>query len=423
MKAGRRGKGKGEQSMFPVSGFVSLRNPIFAWKRVSLVADLDRPVHVASVPSPRRTKWLLNGAVILTVLVLGIYFFRGAEPVYQGRNLSEWLRDLKVVESEVVNLIDRHEYEFVALNLPNNPDHNRAVEAIQKLGTSSIPYLQEKLRNKSAELDELQWNYLFAAYVLGPKAEGLTADILAADECVSLKASILRRVGPAATPHIVRLLHSNRGGDLSLTLSLIPQMGDLAPLFIPEVINFIKACPDKEGWDYRNALSVLAGITDEPRKTQAVLLPLFVTGDSWAQESIARGMWRWNTNGKAFGPELLKVVRRPNTSREIPEFVLQTKTTVAIALVRVDPQMGTNCVPILNKALTNEESDSEMLVHTLRALEVLGAYSVPALPGIKATLTHKDMSVRVEATNAFSIVSNARNQSSPLKSKRLKEKQ
>lgn len=365
---------------------------------------------------------MLNGAVILTALVIGIYFFRGAEPVYQGRNLSEWLRDLKVKESDVVNLIDRHECEFVALKLPNNPDHNRAVEAIQKLGTSSIPYLQEKLRNKSAELDELQWNYLFAAYVLGPKAEGLTADILASDECVSLKASILRRIGPAATPHIVQLLQSNREDDLRLALSFIPQMGDLAPLFIPEVINFIKACPDKEGWDYRNALGVLATITDEPRKTQAVLLPLFVTGDSLVQESIARGMWRWNTNGKAFGPELLKVVNRPDISREIPEFALLTKTTVALALVRVDPQMGTNCVPILNKALTNKESDSEMLVHTLRALEVLGAYSVPALPMIKATLAHEDMSVRTEATNAFRIISNAKNQSVSLKRKGLQVK-
>jgi len=398
----------------------------------------------------RRRKVILVCAAILIALLLSYYFHRDAEPVYQGRKLSAWLRDLKVKESDVVNLIDRHDCEFVALYLPNNPDHNRAVEAIQKLGTSSLPYLHKKLRDKSGELsfrnrvalafgkcfpqwahylpyepeDDLAWNYLFAAYVLGPQAAKLAPDVLAADECVSLKASILRRVGPAAMPHISRLLHSNHEEERTFALSLIASMGSMAPSTIPQVMTFIDECKDKEGQEYYQAAGVLAQITDDPRKTQDVLLRLFLTGDGVVQERIARGMWGWNTNGKAFGPALLKIASQPKVSPELLEgFVLQTKNTAAIALVRVDPQLGTNVVPVFKQAFTSgADGDVEMLVHTLKALEVLGAYAAIVLPEIKAAQTNEEYEVRVAATNAFRIVSAAKTQAAPVKRKVTKGK-
>jgi peptidoglycan/xylan/chitin deacetylase (PgdA/CDA1 family) len=153
------------------------------------------------------------GGALLTVVLLGVLFPR--EPVYQGRRLSVWLRE---VPSFSTGFSD-----------PNQP----AKRALQHVGTNAIPFLMERLQSRDPQwkVDGVRWlesryDVNFTAALAEVKREQAVNGFFA-----------LGRIAEPAIPELSALVTGADKGDALYALAALQAIG--GPQTMPVVFSVL----------------------------------------------------------------------------------------------------------------------------------------------------------------------------------------
>jgi hypothetical protein len=144
-----------------------------------------------------------------------------AEPVYEGRNLSEWFADLNAhlqVEEDRPATGERQDPGTnSSLRIPRlTPGEKAAQEAIRSLGTNSLPFLVHHVASQSitpVANDPVRLQLVFR--LLGTNAVPAIPALLAAMKTSQLSENVpryLAQIGPPAVPAIIRTLGSANPG-------------------------------------------------------------------------------------------------------------------------------------------------------------------------------------------------------------------
>lgn len=334
---------------------------------------------------------MLVSCAVIIICALLYHFTRPPDPVYEGRKLSDWLKDLEpqTAGSGFIRFVELYRED------DEGHEHNEAVNAVQKIGTRALPYLRLKIAKQSnflwdnlpdflakrlvsLEDSTVRWQKerselhqcLFACYILGPSAGELTPDIFesAMDGGPTVIWSVLTRVGSNAVPHLIPMLSITNEGRHGMALDFLEGIGPSASAAIPEVIRMLDTLNQD---DLSSAAFTLARITDNPQKTIEPLLKLLSGTNSQIHGSIAEAMFDWDSAGKNAGPALLRLAQDTNSIARI---------SATIALGKVAPDLATNVLHELKQiALTNTW-------HAYRARETLVSMGPLAKPVVDEML-------------------------------------
>lgn len=151
-------------------------------------------------------------AILLGTVVMGLvdWVFRHPEPVYQGRKLSSWLRDVPrgrvlFFTPGMVRSGGESQIMWIEQFDPGRSQafHEQAKEAVQKIGTNAWPRLLRELRTRDSPLKESALRWLTNLKVFKPRW-------MSGRERRERAASALNCFGsPAAIPALIQILEDD----------------------------------------------------------------------------------------------------------------------------------------------------------------------------------------------------------------------
>src|SRR2546426_4374026 len=166
-------------------------------------------------------------AVLLAVsaAVAGFFAARAREPVYEGKRLSEWLRDLDD-------------------NILAADSRNRAVDAVRQIGSNCVPTLVELLHSSDS------WPKRKLMELVGNQSR-IRFHFTTAQERRSRAIRGIEVLGPAAIPMLIDLL--NDKATMSTAMICLSRVGS-------EVVWPLTCTVTNEGPQVRSAAIVTLGL-------------------------------------------------------------------------------------------------------------------------------------------------------------------
>jgi HEAT repeat protein len=341
-------------------------------------------------------------ATLLLVLVEAALCFRSRlppEPVYQGKGLSSWMRDLN--------------------NLQYGPAPTNVVLAVQQMGTDAVPFLVEQLKSKDSTLVtcckrllvgqrhgiavDLQFDYevrqqtLTCLSILGPAAKAAIPDVVShlgdPDDSWSA-ANALYHIGADAIPALQSAATNQDPEVRSYAVETLSRLH--CTNIIPTLLTRLRSpYPGHRA----EAAQLLANFPDHagviaPALTEALDDP---SPDVryWAIRSLAP----MGTPAKVAVPKLLKLITRTS------EINLQD---VAYTLKQLDSDRAL-------AALTNNlaSPDVDRRQKSVQALQMFGPGSATAVSALLKCFQDPDRDVRLIAAWPFTQFGEAAKSATP----------
>jgi hypothetical protein len=289
-----------------------------------------------------RRRWIIVVSVACALVAGGMIWFstREREPRYNGRTLSEWLKEMWPVPSN----------GYAA----RNPDQIRArqieaEEAVKHIGTNAMPCLVRWIRYEPRLPKLFSW---LPTEVRPFERSGGESRIVYAYEAFAFLGS---EAGPAV-PELMRAM-----GDKNLS---------------PRV-----------AWQIESALSFIGEPALEPA------LAFLADTNQPNRSYVAGAIWRMRRPGPApatAGPVLVGCLGDPDDR-------VATRAAAALAYLRVDPAVT---VPALTNALRDPRP--AMRSAAAQALHDSGSSAGLAVPALIQALKDPATMVRIKATEALS---------------------
>ncbi|MCL5099004.1 MAG: HEAT repeat domain-containing protein [Candidatus Omnitrophica bacterium] len=264
----------------------------------------------------KRRRLIITGAVLALVLVLAellAHFLGPGEPVYQGKQLSDWLQDLCHGQSAQLR--------------------DQAKNAIRQIGTNAIPTLLDMVRARDSrlKLKFMQWTSrqsmvrfrfqpamvlhteaVTAFSVLGPAAipaiEPL-AEILGHSETAFTAANALAQLGSNSVPILVQALTNDdwrvRYAAATAFTSEVPDEQTVVPALVASL---------KDGNPNVRIMAArsLANIGQDPDRVVPALMANLDDPIPDVRASTARALGRFGSLGAPAVPILSKMSRDAN---------------------------------------------------------------------------------------------------------------
>ena len=329
---------------------------------------------------------------VLFVLLAGVilaftfYALRPREPVYQGRRLSAWLRDMGLYPAKY-----RHDAE----------------EAVRQIGTNSLPTLLKLLAAKDSFLKKLtlaslakmhplirvDWpsaqdlhvRAMLAFHVLGPEAKAAIpalTDLLKHPETAPSAARALMSIGPDAVLPLVRAL-TNENRIVRRTAAF--GLGQIRSAETAVTLALVKSLKDADA-RVRHAAAESLRRTNEPDLVIPALLETLNDADSDVRREAMLSLAIFGSQAKEAVPALSQALYDTNSS---------VRLDAALALRQIDPQV----VTVLAAKL--EDTNSVVRSLTAEALRHFGQQASAAVPALLKALDDPDNDVRSKALVAL----------------------
>jgi hypothetical protein len=360
---------------------------------------------------------------------------RPKPPVFQGKDLYTWAKELRIAQQNY-----------------SDPDRWKKVEAasaaIRAIGTNALPFVMADINAHYTEMDRLiawlapkapflklkpvnladRWERgLRALEALGPLARPCLPELVSlASKSSGYIESALVAVGPGSLSSFTNLLATStfpRTGNLIGALANAVHADRIKPeqaaVALPYIIQVFRS-NDSHGRGY--AASALGAIHQEPQICVPLLIDGLADSTPTVRESCADSLGRFGEAGSAYAGKLADMFQQTDagTRRAICGALARFHSAAAIAvpvLVRGlrDPDQNVRIwaatglgqlaslpeqtVPALVEAAQDEAS--LVRVMALQSLGQLGAQATNALPVLQRACLDSDASVRNAATNAL----------------------
>ncbi|HWX22407.1 MAG TPA: HEAT repeat domain-containing protein [Candidatus Binatia bacterium] len=323
-------------------------------------------------------------AVLLVGLlgVLGWQVFRSREPVYEGKRLSAWLKDLD----------DQHP----------GPVNDHAIEAIRYIGRDAVPQIISSLRTRDSSLKQklLKWasehhlvksvytpvsenhhRAVLACNALGPDAKPAIPALVALlnDGYASgYVGAALGRIGPEA---IVPLIGSLTNSNVSVRVEVAHSLANFRrsdPIVVPTLIQCLN---DKSSFVRSLAANSLGRIGQEPTVAIPALVLLLNDGDPQVRWNACLAIAEFKQQAQSARTPLFASLGDPDPS---------VRGTAAIALARIEPENASSVekvMPYLIEDLegfqgSNVKFPLNFRYPAIQALGECGKQSQPAVPAL-----------------------------------------
>jgi hypothetical protein len=252
-------------------------------------------------------------AVVLVVLALLLNRSPVADPVYEGRTLSHWL--------------------VVLADSSDQPDRDRAVSAVQNIGTNGFPELLQMLRTPESpwksRLLAWRWYHFFALIHFWEPAD--------ARKRAEVGFIVLGTNAALAAPDLAKILDENSSRDsVECTAMILGNIGPGAKAAVPALVRAAKEPSQQEHYE---AIRALGKIHSEA----GVVVP-FLTGlvSSHSHDRIYAVIALGKFGGEAVSavPDLVAMLSDPTVETTSPRgtgFVTD-REQVEQALQQIDPE-------------------------------------------------------------------------------------
>jgi HEAT repeat protein len=291
-----------------------------------------------------RKKWRASLVVALALAAIGALFCasRSNEPSYQGRSLSQWLRDIE--------------------NAREDPEAEPAKNAVRQIGTNAIPYLLGKMRTEDSKLKTRFITLLAKAHIFSVR--------IANSNRQHLRALLgFEALGPQASSAIP---------DLKALLNNTELVGSVGWALVSISPNGVEAAAS--GLQSTNAII--------RRETAGVLgipgIVRFTTNATPARMAVLRAQ------AEIAVPPLIRAL---NDSDELT----RARAGTSLGLLGQKPEI---VVPALIKNL-QETNGWRVPASAAKGLSRFGTNAVAALPALKAIAQHTDSRVREAVATAI----------------------
>jgi len=269
--------------------------------------------------------------VVLLVVIAAVAAFcalRPREPVYEGKRLSEWLRDLDD-------------------NTLAADSRNRAVGAVLQIGSNCVPTLVELLHSSDSWLkrrlmesvgnqSRIRFHFTTAQErrgwaiqgikVLGPAAIPMLIDLLNDKGAMTTAMICLSQVGPEVVWPLTRTLTNEAPRVRSaaiVTLGLLRSNGQVA---VPALVARLES--DEDNRVRASAANALGYIGKDPEVAVPALVKHLSDADPTIRAQAALALAKFGRQAQAGVPMLLKTMRDEN---------LTVRNSAAVALKEIDP--------------------------------------------------------------------------------------
>jgi HEAT repeat protein len=332
------------------------------------------------------------------------------EPVYEGKNVSQWIELLKSPDAnqreKAAHALTTFGHQAKAavpalaeaLKDSETYVRQRVVFALGRIGRDAnpaVPALVEVLRN-----DKEEFVRVTAAYALG--RIGLEArtvpDLLEACKGVAgLNArAALRQIGPgaegkAAVPALIKALGDEKWSVRAIAAECLGRLGPDAGAAVPALLKLLKDEHSEVRGDAAEAVGRIGGGA-EPAAAIAALRELLLREDRFTGIHCA---WALTELGEPGIAALIEALDSGKT---------QARRDVVIVLQDVGPA-GKSAVPALIKALEHE--DARIRSPAAYSLGRMGPAAKAAVPALTRTLHDSDSHVRINAADALRRIDNS----------------
>jgi HEAT repeat protein len=347
----------------------------------------------------RVLKWAgALGALAAIALLVSWHCWRGSQPVYQGRPLLAWVKELQSV---------------------NPQERERAVAAVRSLGTNALPTLVRVVARRDSvfrrpllasqeTLPRALWWPLYrlvrpheaeyerqlaieALGLLGPQAEPALPVLAAAVDDPQPRISVaatdaLAHIGKAAVPVLLKAMRNPQELNRSVAYAALARLGPEAAEAVPALL---EALTEEESSLRSWAIIALARIGPPAIPP---LLKLLADGQQARRGPVIEALAR--IGSASYEGNLALLAASPDASAEVRAGVIE-------ALAQATPA-GPRTVLALSEALADPVSQVR-----LRAAETLGAlagstrFITNALPALQLRLQDDDEAVRQAAAQAM----------------------
>ncbi len=248
--------------------------------------------------------------VVLVLSVLSFLaweVFRGREPVYQGKTLTEWL--------EVYNTGGQTETNYA-----------KTREAVEHVGTNAIPTLLRMLRKTDSRL-KMKW-YEFVYWQRVFKIKVIYASWRNQEAAMGFR--ILGGRARAAVPGLIKIYEENISPtSASYAAEALGAIGRDAKAAVPSLLSVLNSVKDPN--DPRRAASVkaLGEIGEEPAQVVPVLIGCLRDSNTWVQTWALGAL-------ESFGPAAKSAV--PKLNELLDDSSIGTRFAARRALWKIDPE-------------------------------------------------------------------------------------
>lgn len=228
-----------------------------------------------------------------------------ADPIYQGRTLSDWLNDLRSSKDQATRVA--------------------AKKAVQATGTNAVPHLLREVEGWSSDGDDERKLAVLSAFeVLGASAESALpqlADLLGkgVDPCNICYA--LGRIGPKSVDVLTQAL-TNENVQVRFCAAVALADSKLqAVSAVPELVNLLK---DSSRDVRRAAVEAIGVIRARPEIAVPSLIDLLKDNEVLVRLNAAKALGRFGAYAKAAVPILEKALNDDDPlMRKISEAALR----------------------------------------------------------------------------------------------------
>ncbi|MDB6068148.1 MAG: repeat protein [Pedosphaera sp.] len=322
----------------------------------------------------KRIRILFVVLIVAVVGGIGWVVWRSDEPVYEGRTLSEWLKDY----DPPMPLIARGASKIPA-----------ADNAVRQIGSNAIPALLHRLRAKDSGLV-----HRFVALALKLrvfKMKQVPAAIQWQEGYCGFRA--LGVDGKEAVPELIEIYEWNNLPEARYAIAgALGAIGPAAKAAVPALIRGI----GKNGILSSEAVDALGEIHSEPELTVPVLLK-YLGRDSPFRRDAAVALAHFGADAKPAVPLLLEMINNPNDS--IKKVAREALIEIAAGVKAQNAKYARIAVPILVRCL----SDQRIWVResAAHALIFFGSSAKSAGPALIRLLDDPDPWVRSVARESL----------------------
>src|SRR6266487_2638971 len=286
----------------------------------------------------RGRAFALVGLLAVSAAVAGFFAARAREPVYQGKRLSEWLQAL-----------DKNTF--------TKESRAQATEAVRRIGTNGIPFLEKMLRSdpwlrqKLIEFSDKQSVIrlhlttaeerrrltLEGIKALGPLARPLIPkliEILKDDSPLQAKSIAfvgLARIGPDAVLPLTPILTNASPHRRSAAVISLAMLSTNAQAAVPALVERLES--DKDNRVRAAAAKALGHILSEPEVAVPALVKQLSDADPIIRAQAALALRKFGRQAQAAVPALVKTMKDEN---------LNIRSVAAAALKEIDPHAAAN---------------------------------------------------------------------------------
>ncbi len=284
------------------------------------------------------------------------------EPVYQGKNLSSWLK------------------------LADESGRQDAADALAQIGTNAVPLLVRKLQAKDSPIKK-------ALIALADRQTLININFRTAgdERILAIKGfGILSEKAECAVPILVGLYARSRDPVFRERVSEV--LGKIGPAARTAVPTLIQGLADTNSAVREAAASALWQIRSEPTLVVPALMKALSDPSQTVRTEAMGGLAVLGTNARPAIPLFLQLASDPDEN-------IRSEAMDALRLTRGEPQL---VVPVLTNALN--DSNSFVRGRAAFALSVFGTNARPAIPKLLRMAVETNNTVRDLAVVALAEV-------------------